>query len=157
VVTLVVEVPHSTRDCAALDAAAEGFIRFARGGAAPQWAPEVELLLGYTRWDLMTASNADDPTAWSMCSGVAPADCVLSPLAQIRGAQTVETAESVTPGECEFLDRGGLPRGLSFEDAIHISPGKVECEGQFAVSLWVDDVGRIRAVNFLYPETFSSR
>ncbi|CUR60728.1 hypothetical protein NOCA280119 [metagenome] len=159
-VTLVVEVPHTTRDCAALDAAATGFLRFARGGAPPAWAPEVQQLLGYTPWDTVSAARADDPAAWSFCSGVAPEDCTVSPLVVAGGDAEVETGEfsDVTrwPGDqvCELIDRGGLPRGLPVEQQIVLYPAELtSCDDDWSVWLWVDDVGRITAVNLLVPRT----
>ena len=153
-VTLVVEVPHPTRPCAALDAAAQGFIQFARGGAPPLWASEVEQLLGYTSFDRVPADRADVPTAWSLCSGVAPADCKLSPLAVIAGSPQVAAAEYGDNYSCEFIDYGGLPTEVLSEDEIHIFPTGVEgCAKQWDISLWIDDAGRIIAVNLLVPES----
>jgi hypothetical protein len=152
-VTLVVEVPHPSRDCAALDAAARGFIRFARGGGPPLWAAEVEQLLGYTSFDRVTADRADDPTAWSLCSGVAPADCTLSPLAVIAASTNVVAAEQRDSYECELIDFGGLPTEVLSEEEIHLFPTGVEgCAQQWDISLWIDDAGRIIAVNLLVPE-----
>lgn len=152
-VTLVVEVPHTSRDCAALDAAAQGFIRFARGGAPPLWATEVEQLLGYTSFDRVTAERADDPAAWSLCSGVAPADCKLSPLVVIADSAQVVADEQRDSYECEFIDFGGLPTEVLSEEEIHLFPtGVVGCAKQWDISLWIDDAGRIMAVNLLVPE-----
>jgi PASTA domain len=159
-VTLVVEVPHTTRDCAALDAAAADFLRFARGGAPPEWAPEVQQLLGYTPWDTVTAALADDPAAWSFCSGVAPEDCDVSPLVVAGGDAEVATGEfsdvARWPGDqfCELIDRGGLPQGLPVEKQIVLYPAELtSCDDDWSVWLWIDDAGRIKAVNLLVPAT----
>jgi len=152
-VTLVVEVLHPTRDCAALDAAAQGFIRFARGGAPPLWAPEVDQLLGYASFDRVAADRADDRTAWSLCSGVAPTDCTLSPLVVIADSTKVVAAEHRDSYACEFIDFGGLPTEVLKDEEIHLFPTGVEgCAKQWDISLWVDDAGRITAVNLLVPE-----
>lgn len=157
-VTLVVEVAHTTRDCAGLDAAASDFLRFARGGPPPAWAPEVQQLLGYAPWSSVTAASADDPAAWSFCSGVAPADCQVSPLVVAGGDAAIETAEfsDVTrwpEGQsCELIDRGGLPSDLPFERQIVLFPADISsCDDDWSVWLWIDDTGRITALNLLVP------
>ena len=158
-VTLVVEVPHTVRDCAALDAAASDFRRFARGGAPPRWAPEVQQLLGYALWDTVSSTAASDPATWSLCSGVAPEDCGVSPLVVARGDDTIETGEfsDVTrfpDGQyCELIDRGGLPSGLAVESQIVMYPAELEsCDDNWEVWLWIDDLGRIATVNLLVPD-----
>lgn len=162
-VTLVVEVPHTTRDCAGLDAAASAFLRFARGGPPPAWAPEVRQLLGYTPWATLTAARADDPAAWSFCSGVAPEDCDVSPLVVAEGNGEVETGEfsDVTrwpDGQnCDLIDRGGLPSGLPLEKQIVLYPAELtSCDDDWSVWLWIDDAGRITNVNLLVPATTSA-
>lgn len=157
-VTLVVEVPHTTRDCAGLDAAASDFLRFARGGPPPTWAPEVQQLLGHAPWATVTAAAADDPATWSLCSGVTPQDCQVSPLVVAGRDGEVETGEfsDVTrwpPGEtCELIDRGGLPSGLSDEKKIVLYPAELtSCDDDWSVWLWIDDAGRITTVNLLVP------
>ena len=159
-VTLVVEVPHTTRDCAGLDAAASAFLRFARGGTPPTWAPEVRQLLGYTSWATVTAAAADDPAAWSFCSGVAPEDCEVSPLVVAGRDDEIETGEfsDVTrlpeAQICELIDRGGLPSDLPIEKKIVLYPVEpTSCEDDWSVWLWINDAGRITAVNLLVPET----
>jgi len=159
-VTLVVEVPHTTRDCANLDAAASAFLRFARGGPPPAWGPEVQQLLGYTPWDTVTAARADDPATWSFCSGVAPEDCEVSPLVVAGGGGAVETGEfsDVTrwpDGQsCELIDRGGLPRGLPLNKQIVLYPAELtSCDDDWSVWLWIDDAGRITDLNLLVPAT----
>jgi len=157
-VTLVVEVAHTTRDCVGLDAAASDFLRFARGGAPPAWAPVVQQLFGYAPWSTVTAAGADDPAAWSFCSGVAPADCEVSPLIVAGRDGEIETAEfsDVTrwpDGQsCELIDRGGLPSGLPFERQIVLFPATISsCNDDWSVWLWIDDTGRITALNLLVP------
>lgn len=152
-VRLVVEVPHTTRDCAGLDAAAAAFLEFARGGPPPRWAPEVQQVLGYALRDQITAAEADDPDAWAFCSGVAPEECVLSPLA-VASEGEVRTGESRVAYECELIDEGGLPPGLSSEDQIVLFPADpASCEEDWAVGLWIDGEGRIAAVNLLVPQS----
>jgi hypothetical protein len=158
-VTLVVEVPHTIRSCAALDAAARTFLRFARGGPPPAWAPEVQQLLGYAPWATVTAAAADDPATWSLCSGGAPQECAVSPLVVAGRDGEVETGEfsDVTryPGDhtCELIDRGGLPTGLSVSRQIVMYPADLEsCDDDWAVWLWIDDEGRITTVNLLVPD-----
>lgn len=158
-VTLVVEVPHTVRDCAALDAAASGFLRFARGGPAPAWAPEVEQLLGYAPWATITATAADDPATWSLCSGSAPQDCEVSPVVVAGRDGEVMMGEfadvtRLPDGEfCELIDLGGLPSGLSVERQVVLYPAApASCDDDWAVWLWVDDDGRITTVNLLVPE-----
>lgn len=157
-VTLVVEVPHTTRDCAALDAAAETFLRFARGGPPPAWAPQVRQLLGYAPWDTVTASRADDPEAWALCSGVTPSDCEVSPLRVAGQAVEVSTGEyadvGTWPGDevCELIDRGGLPLDLRPRRQIVLYPAApATCADNWQVWLWIDDAGRIAAVNLGVP------
>ncbi len=159
-VTLVVEVPHTTRDCAGLDAAASAFLRFARGGPPPPWAPEVQQLLGYTPWATVTAAAADDPAAWSFCSSVAPQDCEVSPLVVAGRDGEVETGEFSDANRwpdgrtCELIDRGGLPRGLPVEKEIVLYPAEIStCDDDWEVWLWIDDAGRITALNLLVPAT----
>ena len=161
-VTLVVEVPHTTRDCVGLDAAATAFLRFARGGPAPAWAPEVQQLLGYTPWDTVTAAGADDRSAWSFCSGVAPEDCDVSPLVVAARDGEVATGEfsDVTrwpEGQsCELIDLGGLPEGLPLDQQIVIYPAELSsCDDDWSIWLWIDDAGRITTVNLLVPATTS--
>jgi hypothetical protein len=158
-VTLVVEVPHTVRDCAALDAAARGFVRFAQGGPPPAWAPEVQQLLGYTPWATVAAAAADDPATWSLCSGSAPQDCEVSPLVVAGRAGEVGTGEfadvtRLPDGQtCELIDRGGLPSGLSVDRQVVMYPASpTSCDDDWAVWLWVDDDGRITTVNLLVPE-----
>lgn len=158
-VTLVVEVPHTVRDCAALDAAARGFLRFARGGRPPAWAPEVEQLLGYTPWDTVTAAAADDPGTWSLCSGSAPQDCEVSPLVvagrdgEVATGEFADVARLPDGQTCELIDRGGLPSGLSVERQVVLYPATpASCDDDWSVWLWIDDDGRITTVNLLVPE-----
>ena len=158
-VTLVVEVAHSTRDCAGLDRAVADFLAFARGGKPPAWAPEVRQLLGYALWDKVSANRADEPAAWSFCSGVAPEDCSLSPLAVAGRDVDVATGEYVDvsrwpAGEgCNQVDRGGLPADLSPDRQIVLYPAELaSCDDEWSVWLWVDDSGRIEAVNLLVPQ-----
>ena len=157
-VTLVVEVPHTTRDCAGLDAAATAFLTFARGGPAPDWAPEVRQLFGYELWDTITAERADDREAWSFCSGVAPEDCAPSALVLSGQDVEVETDEyadlSRWPPDvgCNLLDRGGLPTDLSGDQQIVLYPAVLDaCADEWQVWLWIDDSGRIEAVNLAVP------
>ena len=161
-VTLVVEVPHTTRDCADLDAAASAFLRFARGGPPPTWAPEVQQLLGYTPWATVTAASADDRSAWSFCSGVAPEYCEVSPLVVAGAGGEVESGEfsDVTrwPGDqtCELIDRGGLPSGLPLAKQIVLYPAELtSCDDDWSVWSWIDDTERITTVNLLVPATVS--
>ncbi len=157
-VTLVVEVPHSTRDCAGLDAAASAFMRFSRGGPPPAWSPQVLQLLGYTPWATVTAEGADDPAAWAFCSGVAPENCEASPLAVVAATGEIATGEfsEVTrwpEGQsCELIDRGGLPSGLPLNKQILLYPARLtSCADDWSVWLWIDEAGRISAVNLLVP------
>lgn len=159
-VTLVVEVPHTTRDCASLDAAASAFLRFARGGPPPTWAPEVQQLLGYAPWATVTAAAADDPATWALCSGVTPLDCEVSPLVVAGRDGEVETGEfsdvaRFPEGQfCELIDLGGLPTGLPVERQIVLYPAELtSCDDDWSVWLWIDDEGRIAAVNLLVPTT----
>lgn len=158
VVTLVVEVPHQTRDCAGLEAAAAGFIRFARGGAPPVWAPEVQQLFGFARHNRISAAEADSPYAWSFCSGLGPQECGLSPLAWIAQEEQVGAAQERVNYECELIDNGGLPVGLDYADAIHLFPraAATDCEEQWEVALWIDESGGIKAVNLLVPQAAAS-
>lgn len=158
-VTLVVEVPHTVRDCDRLDAAAQGFLRFARGGPPPAWAPEVQQLLGYALWDTVAASAADDPATWALCSASSPDDCAVSPLLVAARDVEVETDESsdVTrfPDRetCELIDLGGLPSGLLVERQIVVYPAELQsCDDDWAIWLWIDERGRITTVNLLVPE-----
>jgi hypothetical protein len=158
-VTLVVEVPHTTRNCADLDAAASAFLRFARGGPPPAWAPEVQQLLGYAPWATVTATAADDPATWSLCSGVAPQDCEVSPLVVAGRDGEVETGEfsDVTRfpegDSCELIDLGGPPNGLPVEKQIVLYPAELtSCDDDWSVWLWIDDGGRITTVNLLVPD-----
>ena len=157
-VTLVVEVPHPVRDCAALDAAVRTFVRFARGGPPPMWAPEVQQLLGYEPWATVTAEAADDPATWSLCSGTAPEECTVSPLVVAGGDDEIDTGEfsDVTRfpdgAICELIDLGGLPSGLASENQIVVYPAELQsCDADWSVWLWIDDEGRISAVNLLVP------
>lgn len=157
-VTLVVEVPHTRRDCAALDQAAADFLAFARGGPAPDWAPEVRQLFGYELWDTITAERADERDAWSFCSGMPPESCALSPLVLAGQDVEVETDEyadlSRWPPDvgCDLLDRGGLPTGLSHNRQIVLYPAELDsCADEWQVWLWTDDAGRIEAVNLGVP------
>jgi hypothetical protein len=157
-VTLVVEVPHSIRDCAGLDAAAHEFRRFARGGPPPAWAPEVQQLLGYAPWATVTASMADDPATWSLCSAGSPDSCAVSPLVVAGRDVEVETGEfsdvtRLPAGQsCELIDRGALPSGLAVERQIVMYPAEpTSCDDDWAIWLWIDDAGRITTVNLLVP------
>lgn len=158
-VTLVVEVPHTVRSCAALDAAARGFVRFAQGGRPPAWAPEVHQLLGYAPWATVTASAADAPASWSLCPEGSSQDCEVSPLAVVGRTGAVATGEfsDVTrfPAgrTCELIDLGGLPSGLAVEDQIVLYPAApTSCDDDWEVWLWIDDERRIATVNTLVPE-----
>lgn len=157
-VTLVVEVPHTRRDCATLDQAAADFLAFARGGPAPDWASEVRQLFGYELWDTISAERADERAAWSFCSGVSPEECALSPLVLAGQDVEVETDEYADlsrwpPGDgCNLLDRGGLPTDLSNSQQIVLYPAELDsCADEWQVWLWIDDAGRIEAVNLGVP------
>lgn len=158
-VTLVVEVAHTTRDCARLDEAAQTFLRFARGGQAPTWAPEVQQLFGYEPWATVPAAIADDPASWSFCSGVAPAECEVSPLVVAGRSVEVETSEYSDVDHwpegqyCELIDRGGLPTDLPAEkQQIVLYPAEISsCDDDWSVWLWIDETGKITALNLLVP------
>lgn len=156
-VTLVVEVAHTERPCGDLDTAAKAFLRFARGGEPPDWAPEVHQLLGYTPWASVTAGRADDPAAWAFCSGVSAEQCTVSPLV-VASRGDVETGEFADltrwPDDdgCELIDRGGLSVDVSPERQIVLYPARLpSCDDEWTISLWVDDQGRITTVNLLVP------
>ncbi len=150
VVTLVVEVPHTTRDCDALDAAADAFVGFAQGGPPPAWAPEVQQLVGYDLQGAISAEEADDSEAWTLCPDESL--CDVSPLSAASGG-AVEADESRDSYECEMADLGGLPSGLGdTEDQITLfAADPADCSEDWTVELWIDDAGAIRAVNLLLP------
>ena len=55
---------------------------------------------------------------------------------------------------CELIDRGGLPSGLPVEKQIVLYPAELtSCDDDWSVWLWIDDAGRITAVNLLVPAT----
>ena len=84
---------------------------------------------------------------------MAPADCELSPLAVSADSQRVAADAYRESYECEFIDRGGLPTEVLSEQEIHLFPtGVVGCAKQWEIALWIDDAGRIIAVNLLVPE-----
>lgn len=160
VVTLVVEVPHTTRDCAGVAAAAQGFLRFARGGQPPAWAPEVRLLLGYVEQTTIPDEQADDPASWALCSGVDPTRCPLSAVdvagegdvaVADRATDDIDYAGDVFPFDC-LIDLGGLPGELYEMDSIVLRPEAVGDCIDWVVELWIDDDGRIRAVNLRVPQ-----
>jgi hypothetical protein len=81
-------------------------------------------LLGYAPWATVTAAAANDPSMWSLCSGVTPQQCEVSPLVVARRDGEVETGEfsdmtRFPKGDtCELIDLGGLPNGLPVEKQI---------------------------------------
>ena len=55
---------------------------------------------------------------------------------------------------CELIDRGGLPTDLPVEKQIVLYPAELtSCDDDWSVWLWIDDAGRIAAVNLLVPES----
>jgi hypothetical protein len=159
-VTLVVDVPSTTRDCAGLAAAARDFLAFAQGGPPPTWAPAVRQLLGHAPWATVTASAAVDPATWSLCPRVAPANCALSPLAVAGQDRQIATGESSDFGRfrddqfCELIDRGGIPTDLLDTQRIVIYPARItSCADNWEVMLWVNDARAITAVNLLVPRS----
>lgn len=150
VVTLVVEVPHPTRDCTGLETAARQFRAFARGGPAPRWAPQVEVLLGYTVDRRLDPAQADDVTSWSMCSGVDAGSCRINPLHLMQDGEVLVSDDGRPLVECDMTDRGGLPLKLVEPDTIVVHPPPSNaCADQWAVEIWIDAEQRIHAVNLL--------
>ena len=152
VVSLVVEVPSTTRDCATLAAAADAFVDFARGGPPPAWAPDVQQLVGYELQGTLSAEDADDPQSWNLCPDESLCD-VSALTAASSGA--VKADESRDSYECEMADLGGLPSGLGdVEDQITLfAADPADCDEDWTVELWIDGSGAIRAVNLLLPRT----
>ena len=50
--------------------------------------------------------------------------------------------------------RGGLPDGLPVEKQIVLYPAEISsCDDDWSVWLWIDETGRITALNLLVPAT----
>lgn len=138
-----------------LKQAARGFAAFAAGGAAPEFAPEVRLLLGSRLVATVSAEEAADPSTWRLpCRAYAERSCpidALEPLAE--GAPYAVTPTVVRDySACHEID-ADLPADLTTDDALADSvslsiPEPQMCMQNWEIQLWLDD-GRISAANLI--------
>lgn len=130
------------------DAAAEAFTTFAQGGPQPAWADEVTLSIADIT--VNTMSRPGDRKEWGYCL----VDGVPSPFLQCLSGNVLDLVadQPVTVEDGFPTDRCLFHASQSLND---FATPTVTLRGPgacgFAVSLWTDDEGRIRGVNYLYP------
>lgn len=154
VVVLTTDVLDPDRDCRSLKRLARALVAFADGdGPPPELAPQVRLLVGYEQAGTLSAGKAADRTAWGVCVPYAGRDCPLSPLATVGGHDVAYSDEAPVGDTPEMLnclqDRGALPADLGGYVVIHPATAPETCPGDWQVWVWVDDEGRLSAVNLL--------
>lgn len=132
-------------------ATADAFVAFARGGEAPLFAETVDVYWSDFRDLELTGDDRSDPSAWqyecpptASCADPAPP----SPL-DVLAAYDGPVVQSPTVSTCPAHPRRN---GLDVDGLTLVrldEPEPASCDDTFAVELYLDDAGRIAAVDLL--------
>jgi hypothetical protein len=137
------------------DQTAGAFVAFASGEkSAVPWADEVTYYVGGQKAAVLDADGAARPDSWEGCAEggtYAGRDCpvsALGPVADLVDAGDEPSLESVSP-KTVGCSRGAAPDGIESAAVVSIRPPTRmrDCFSDFAVSLYLDDDGRVSAVN----------
>ncbi len=160
-VHITVEIDHPTGHCTGLAEAAGALIAWSRGGSAPEFADEVELLYGHAPISTLTGSDRANPNSWQACVSPAVSNCTnpLTIVASYDGdlerrwyEDNYPTYDDGTPLVDCTADLGGYPRTLEPEGRLSLHPPKsVPCADQWEIGVWVDAQGRLAAVDYSPP------
>lgn len=125
------------------------FVDFALAGErTPPVDTPVDLYLGNVLVKTISSSDSRDPRAYDLCESDGERACTTSAVSAVRAAGPGGTRLGGSGGEClvrrgDALSLGGPPR-------VTIRPAAgVSCEDDFAVQLFISDVGQMTAVNLL--------
>lgn len=136
-------------------AAAEALVKFAQGGPLPPVADTVDLYAGNVLRKQLTAEDAALRQNWrTSCPAVRDALCRASVLQRAQSGGAAITQPFIREDDpCHFVE-GELPNDLTTPDALSRSAsfGDAEprtCAENWGAQLWLDDEGRIFAVNLL--------
>jgi hypothetical protein len=134
---------------------ARGFIAFANGGALPPFVEEVGLHLGNRLIESAPATSLVAPKAWRICppeGGYAAFVCPFSArdhVAQWEGRLVLTSAAASHP----CAHPADPPAAWASLRRVTITPDEsLACPSYWAVELYVDDEGRIAAVNLVRSE-----
>lgn len=136
--------------------AAESFIAFARGGPLPPLADTVDVYAGNVLRSQLSAAEAADRASWTTaCPAIRDSLCQASVIDRIQsGPGPAVTQPFVRENDpCHFVD-DNLPAELTTPDALSRSAsfGLGEprtCADNWEAQIWIDDEGRIHAVNLI--------
>lgn len=137
----------------AAGAAGKAWVEFARGGAAPRFAEQVDVLFGDAHQRYLTADQAADRTSWDLCPRWMSAPCEmsnLSPVHVINHEDDRIVRTHLPPESSCFRSTGELPGYLSQLAMVRLDqPEAASCRDTWAVQVWVDQDDAITAVNLL--------
>lgn len=135
------------------EAIAAAFLDFARGNrdTVPADTP-VRLYLGNSYVRTVAAVDVDERSAWQLCrASYAERDCPIDPLDVLDEHDLMPSITTdVLPSQCLQRLADGGPRDTGGSRSVALVPYPApRCGWQYAVQLWVNDVGQITAVNLL--------
>lgn len=133
------------------EAIAAAFLEFARGNrdTIPSDTP-VRLYLGNAYVRTIPSAEVDQRASWQMCrTPYAQRDCPFDPLDVFDEGDIMTTISTHERTSC-LQTLTDAPSDTGGSRTIAIVPYDApDCAGQYAVQLWINDVGQITAVNLL--------
>jgi hypothetical protein len=109
----------------------------------------VGLYLGNLRQRTIAAQAVGSSQQWNMCVSAYGHPCPTSPLGVIAAMRSKPVISWALPSRCltTLADR---PTGLGGSHVVVVQPAKPRsCATDFAVELWMNDVGQVTSVNLL--------
>ena len=144
--------PDGASDLVDRPAIAESFVDWARGdGPAPEFADEVRILLSGYDFGSLDGAAAPRLASWRLrCPRFMSAPCPESAV-QVLREYDGPTVRVPSPTQSCFTGKGRVSADLASlapADLVRIDrPGGRPCHGTSLVELWIDDAGRIYAVD----------
>ncbi len=134
-----------------LERVADLFINFALDAGEADGVPvdtPVRLYLGNVYEKTISAGRSSKRDAWGMCANYADRSCPMSPVDVIAERGPNATTISREEDAC-LVTRAPSPTDTGSDYSVTIRPKQSQCGDQFAVHLYINDVGQITAVNLL--------
>lgn len=134
--------------------AAEGLVAFATGGELPPVADSIDLYIANMFEKRLAGDLASDPDEWATGCGSPTGPCDLNMLDVFGSGPVAVTQPFVRENGPCYVVSGTLPDELSNPEALARSasfgdPEPRTCADNWEAQLWLDDQGRIFAVNLL--------
>jgi hypothetical protein len=119
-----------------------------QAGALPVDTP-IGLYLGNHREHTIPEDAISARSEWNMCAPGYGLSCPVSPLNSIANMRGIPAISYRLPGSC-LATLAGRPSDLGGSHVVVVRPAKPQsCASNFAVELWMNDVGQITSVNLL--------